>query len=307
MKLINVILRLYPQRWRERYADEMVALLEEHPPTWRDLGDMAMHALDARLNPALLFVGVPAHERRTVLMRTLRSREMTIFAAFITLLVAYFQFSAMFDEGPYSIPGIFAQDWSNPLSLVNNLSISGVHVAVGAVLIGGAPLVRGIWRQSPHLRGLLIIPIYAFFAALVPPLIIRSVAGPRVNVYLSFVNPVTFAYTIWFVVAALISTIAVTRAVVRSDLSDRLSRFTLIPCMVIIGAMLMIYAVTLAWGPIAYQLAPRVFTATDWDTGFPTWVVDVGVMTIAVVVALVAAMQGIALIRKPLPDVEPVL
>src|SRR5215472_6717816 len=99
MNIIHVILRLYPQRWRDRYAEEMVALLEERPLTRRDLVDMAMHALDARFNPAMLFAGVPASERRTVLMQKLRSLEMTIFAAFIAVLIAYFQFSGMFDEG----------------------------------------------------------------------------------------------------------------------------------------------------------------------------------------------------------------
>ena len=307
MNIIHVILRLYPQRWRDRYAEEMVALLEERPLTRRDLVDMAMHALDARFNPAMLFAGVPAIERRTVLMQKLRSLEMTIFAAFIAVLIAYFQFSGMFDEGPYSRPSaglFFAQDWSNPLSLIYNLMVISMLLAFGATLVGGIPLVVTIWRRSPHLRGLLLVPIYAFFAALLPPLIILGVAGPRVNVYLSFANPITFAYTFWFVAAALLSTLAVTRAVVRSQISDRLTQFAMIPSAIIIAAILTIYIVTLAWGPIAYQQAPHVFAATDWDTGYPTWALDVGVMTIAIVIAMVAAMQ--ALSRINIPAVEPV-
>jgi hypothetical protein len=45
------ILNLYPAAWRERYRDEMIELLAEHPPTWSDRFDLALGALDARLNP----------------------------------------------------------------------------------------------------------------------------------------------------------------------------------------------------------------------------------------------------------------
>ncbi len=48
---INWLLQLYPQAWRERYADEMLALLTQHSissATWLDL---TLGALDAHLHP----------------------------------------------------------------------------------------------------------------------------------------------------------------------------------------------------------------------------------------------------------------
>jgi hypothetical protein len=45
------ILNLYPTAWQERYREELLDLLAEHPPTWRDRFDLAVGALDARLNP----------------------------------------------------------------------------------------------------------------------------------------------------------------------------------------------------------------------------------------------------------------
>ncbi len=45
------ILRLYPQAWRERYGDEMVALLAERPASLLDSLDLIRGALDARLHP----------------------------------------------------------------------------------------------------------------------------------------------------------------------------------------------------------------------------------------------------------------
>lgn len=51
MWLVLWILRLYPPAWRERYAAEMVALLEQHQITLWTMLDLLVGALDARLDP----------------------------------------------------------------------------------------------------------------------------------------------------------------------------------------------------------------------------------------------------------------
>ncbi len=51
MKAINWILRCYPLRWRERYQEEILALLEQHTITSKTLLDLLLGALDARLDP----------------------------------------------------------------------------------------------------------------------------------------------------------------------------------------------------------------------------------------------------------------
>ena len=45
------IVRLYPRPWRERYGDELLALLDEHPATLLDRLDLIQGAIDARLHP----------------------------------------------------------------------------------------------------------------------------------------------------------------------------------------------------------------------------------------------------------------
>jgi hypothetical protein len=45
------LLNLYPTAWQERYREEMLELLAEHPPTFGDQLDLVLGALDARLNP----------------------------------------------------------------------------------------------------------------------------------------------------------------------------------------------------------------------------------------------------------------
>lgn len=50
---MSALLRLYPRAWRERYGDELLALLEDRPPSPLDLIDLARGAFDARLHPQL--------------------------------------------------------------------------------------------------------------------------------------------------------------------------------------------------------------------------------------------------------------
>ncbi len=52
MQLVLWMLRLYPQGWRERYQEEMVALLEQHTLTPWTIIDLLFGALDARLDPS---------------------------------------------------------------------------------------------------------------------------------------------------------------------------------------------------------------------------------------------------------------
>jgi hypothetical protein len=48
---VSKILDLYPQAWRDRYADELGALLEERPATLLDKLDLIHGAIDARRHP----------------------------------------------------------------------------------------------------------------------------------------------------------------------------------------------------------------------------------------------------------------
>ena len=43
---MSALLRLYPRAWRERYGDEIVALLGERPPTLKDQFDLIRGAID---------------------------------------------------------------------------------------------------------------------------------------------------------------------------------------------------------------------------------------------------------------------
>jgi nitrite reductase/ring-hydroxylating ferredoxin subunit len=64
---VDLVLRTYPRRWRERYGAEMAQLLLERAPSWGDLLDLARGGIDARLHrlvrpPTQLVAAMPRRE-----------------------------------------------------------------------------------------------------------------------------------------------------------------------------------------------------------------------------------------------------
>jgi hypothetical protein len=53
MSMEKYLLRLYPRPWRERYEEELLALLEQRPVSLLDGLDLFFGALDAHLHPHL--------------------------------------------------------------------------------------------------------------------------------------------------------------------------------------------------------------------------------------------------------------
>ena len=63
------LLRLYPRSWRDRYDDEVVAVLAEHHVTYWTALDLVLGALDAHLHGDLL------PRRLTSMAHRIRSSE----------------------------------------------------------------------------------------------------------------------------------------------------------------------------------------------------------------------------------------
>jgi len=56
---MSALVRLYPAAWRARYGAEFETLLAERPPTARDLVDIVIGAVDARISPQVGEVALP--------------------------------------------------------------------------------------------------------------------------------------------------------------------------------------------------------------------------------------------------------
>ncbi len=84
MKPGTWILCLYPHGWRQRYEEEMLALLEQHTVTLATIFDLLLGALDARLDPMY------RAEKALLLFKDKRSIATTFLCSYAIFLFAMY-------------------------------------------------------------------------------------------------------------------------------------------------------------------------------------------------------------------------
>jgi hypothetical protein len=147
------LLELYPQAYRQRYGEELRAVLEEYPVTLATLFDLVLGAFDAHLRPAGLVASPPQRMRGTV-------------SAALTLWIALSVVGAGFAKATEDFP-FRAAEAAHPLLGGARIAVAVLAVAGAAVVfVAGAPLAVSILRQawqgrSPSLRRAVVIPLIA--------------------------------------------------------------------------------------------------------------------------------------------------
>jgi hypothetical protein len=227
--------------------------------------------------------------------------------AYVACLVAVFHFGALVDDGPYGFnmaaghPGpLLDPDLGNPLSAATDLLAVGALVATLALLIGGMPLVRVVWRRAPHRRRLFLGPPIAAVAMALPPvvaLIAHVLSGGAVSTtaLFTFGTPAGTAYSVWIIATAGAGTTAVVRALGHETLDARPVRFAFAPSVAATGALLLMTGATVAWGLIAHLRVPFLFDVMTLQAGHATvlsWGLVVTFMCAASAVALRAVVRA---------------
>ncbi len=139
------LLRLYPRAWRERYAAEVAAVLEESPTTFTALFDLLLGILDAYIHNDLFT------ERKFVMAQRLRSSQIMIYcsAVFFSIVMLiytsendFFWYPGLANQYEYHLTLVFV-DYSSLLlvltTLVGSLAFSAVllkQILAGVHLIG---------------------------------------------------------------------------------------------------------------------------------------------------------------------------
>jgi hypothetical protein len=291
----TLLLRLYPRAWRERYGDEFAALLDVTPLSPLTLFDILVGALDAhRL----------AHDWRAAAMvnpmvNRLRRAEITVFCAYIALVVAGLGFAKLVEYDDFHDAAR-----AHPLiGLAFTTLVAGAALALAAVVIGGLPLALAVAGRALVARrwgtlALLGVPALAFAVLAGYILVLGQVIAPALHAG-SGPTPgnvkMGVSLAVVFVLCAVASTAAVTRAIAHSDLPPRLYRFAWIPTVLATLAMLVVTTSLLVWGLSLRTDAPSLFNGDDGlmasNTG-ANWLVLVLLMGAATVVAMAATIRG---------------
>jgi MFS family permease len=237
----------------------------------------------------------------------LRRAEITVFCAYIAVVLAGLYFYGLVDDSPF-IP---LMNTNIELAAAWYAIQGAAMIALAAVVIGGLPIGLAVVRYSlAHNRRhllLLAVPVAAIGVLLVagalaflaltanppPPVAYPHIAAPLM----------TISFGALFIIAAIASTAAVCIAVSRSQVDEQTIRFpgitiivqpyrfALLPAAIATLAMGLILAATVAWGLVARAQAPSVF---GHNLIVVSWVGILAVMGISTLVAGVAVVRGYA-------------
>jgi hypothetical protein len=299
----QTLLRLYPRRWRERYGDEFLALLEQHPVTAAVALDVALGALDAHLRAHVSPVGETVGARALQCLQALRTTALTIFCAYIAFAVAGLAFYGMVDDSAF-LPAMEAHI---PLRACWLIMEVGAAVSLAAVVAGGLPIGLGtlafaLAHKRRDILRLFIVPALAsVIQALFVGVLVVAVSPRSGNHLFLAINGILF------LIGAIASTAAVAAAVTRSAIGMQRFRafgvriviepyrFALLPAAIAALAMTMTVAGVIGWGIVAHQVAPHAFTLGI----MLVWLAIVGAMTLAAIVAAIGVARGRAANATP--------
>lgn len=247
------LLRLYPREWRDRYEDEMLALLEDCKITPHTIMDLMIGALDANLNYSDVTEGASAMVIR------LRSSVVMVFCSFMLFGVGWGLLQRMTDPLP---------NFSHANQLYPSLGVLFHAIfVVGCVtflafLAGGVPvIVMAVRRAFEHKQSVVIRRFYTALACLLIFLLSTLALflwHPTQHIAVIFTG-----YLILTATLLVLGTIVVSQLVARADFQASDLRWVYVPEVIILFCMLVgVVLATLFIVSITLH-APELFQSQD--------------------------------------------
>jgi hypothetical protein len=299
MSIERYVLRLYPRAWRQRYEEEVLAMLEDCHGSLLDSVNLFFGALDAHLHPHLGTTGLALYERMKQMLSLLRRSLLTIFCAYIGFILAGAAFQKLTEDDNFKE----AAQMHSLVGLSFNLVVIGAFVALLAVIAGGLPIALAVIRSALTQKRygtlfLLTVPILAFALFLGTTLLLEALDAPANHfapVWHLFFFRNIFISTL--LAGAIVSTGAVCFAVARSEISEKLLRFALLPSILTTLSMALILLATFVWGLSLRGSVPQLFNSNDGMFGTSTslsWLRIVIAMAITTALAVISLIRGIS-------------
>lgn len=301
-KIARWLVCRYPMAWRARYGEELLAIFEERRLRFTDVIDLLIGALDAHLEPH----GVDTLQGKVLsTMNRLRSAEIQLFCAYVAFVVAGIGFQKVTEYEDF----VAAANSHQAIGIAYGVIVFGAVAGLLAVLAGGVPVAWAVLRFALASRRRDIILRFA-----VPPVALAAWVGytfllinvePTGNVDTPTKLGIGGSWIGLFVLAAIVSTVAVSTAISRADVDPQIFRFALVPGGFTFGAMALVVVAMAIWG-IAMQVAdPALLTGNGGVLSTNTLVSlggQLAVMVVATIVAANALWRGRASIRLSDPS-----
>jgi hypothetical protein len=229
------ILELYPLAWRQRYQEEMLALLEQHHVTWRTVVDLLMGAVVARFDPDF-----KAANGSALTVRALRVRRAhgTILLAFPLLVLCHLLVLDGLDD-------VFDTWNRGHASLWRLKAVSGAITAVGFIAL----FVTGLWlalilaKRTTQKHGKrVVLPLGSLVVAMTLYGIHACVPWAMSRLFPLFIaaSPIPLAY-----------------AVSRGEIQPRLLCYALAPAALAVLGMTSQVIYVVVWGFAIWGVSPE--------------------------------------------------
>lgn len=186
---MTAILRLYRRAWRERYGDEIAALLEEHPASLLDHFDLIRGAADARLHPQVPGADVPPEQEIPM-----NQRQLGIVAAIggIAWILAVASFFVLTE------PGGDRQDTVGMIGLTVGMAMIGIPLGELGTRQGSATSAR-----TGHIVAVISVALASSLLMPWPLMGIAALGFPPLAIVAVLRGAVNRAFPGWFVVLPL--------------------------------------------------------------------------------------------------------
>ncbi|MCL6442166.1 MAG: hypothetical protein K6T83_01660 [Alicyclobacillus sp.] len=278
------LLRLYPRAWRERYEQEMLALLEEHKITPATVLDLLIGALDAHLNYNGVTEGV------TYMVNRLRSGVVMIFCAFMLFGVGWSMLQRLTDPlNKFNAVATFHPEFR---VLFDADFIAGC-LAFLAFLVGGLPVFFiSLRRAIKHKQKNVLIPFGVALSCLLISVLATAILANWHHIGYAMTHIYVFlgGYVALMAVLLVVGTVAVSFMIARTDFAYSELRFVLIPEMVILFCMVISVAMSTILIVTITAYAPQLFNTQD--VGSPMFITGLFFMALGTIFALMGMKRG---------------
>lgn len=278
-----LLVALYPEAWRERYGEELGALVADDPPGPLGLLSLVRGALAAHVRPSRSVARRPAADR-------IRVSIGGVFACWIAVSVAGASFQKDTEEPAFAALAAH----HHLLGACRDLILAGAALGCASLAVGGLPLLVAAIRQAARTRdrslaGWLALPVlglggFAAVTALVALIAPADVQGSPTGPRLALLVPWAGSGLAFAAACALAPRGALRRMSASPSLLRNAARLApaLVAAMALVCAGLLGYALSLA----------RLGPALSAQSGGPIWPTTGAALGAAT--ALAAAATGLA-------------
>ncbi|GHO57366.1 hypothetical protein [Ktedonobacter robiniae] len=200
------LIGFYPASWRERYADEMLQILEDSPPSLKTIFDLSFNLFDAHTHQSLIQGRIPS------MLQKLRTNELAVYASAIFFFLAWIVEQTRIIHT--IIPSTTLFNFSSASPTLMQCLAYGFYILLVLILLGGLPLLLAACWQA--LKGKNYRFLLLCLLALVSPILATIVTIASTILFFrsgiagftsSWVELVVFAICMGLSVTFIISTI----------------------------------------------------------------------------------------------------